>query len=79
MDRSRRRLRGIGFLLKGQVASNSVTGYVLELSSYVDNLFLFLLIFRYFSVPEQQQHRVLFWGVLGALLQRLLHSLPGSA
>jgi TerC family integral membrane protein len=47
-----------------------VTGYVLELSLSVDNLFVFLVIFNYFAVPEQQQHRVLFWGVLGALLMR---------
>ena len=47
-----------------------VTGYVLELSLSVDNLFLFLVIFRYFSVPEQHQRKVLFWGILGALLMR---------
>jgi tellurite resistance protein TerC len=53
-----------------QVALEFVTGYVLELSLSVDNLFLFLVIFRYFSVPEQHQRRVLFWGVLGAVLMR---------
>jgi tellurite resistance protein TerC len=53
-----------------QVALEFVTGYVLELSLSVDNLFIFLLIFRFFSVPEQHQHRVLFWGILGALLMR---------
>lgn len=47
-----------------------VTGYVLELSLSVDNLFIFLVIFNYFAVPEEQQHRVLFWGILGALLTR---------
>lgn len=62
---------GLVFFWQGrQVALEFVTGYVLELSLSVDNLFLFLLIFRYFSVPEQHQHRVLFWGVLGALLMR---------
>ena len=60
-----------------QVALEFVTGYVLELSLSVDNLFLFLLIFRYFSVPEQQQHRVLFWGVLGALVMRGCFILAG--
>src|SRR5580693_1967595 len=60
-----------------QVALEFVTGYVLELSLSVDNLFLFLLTFRYFSVPEQQQHRVLFWGVLGALLMRGCFILAG--
>lgn len=53
-----------------QPALEFVTGYVLELSLSVDNLFAFLLIFRYFTVPEEQQHRVLFWGILGALLMR---------
>ena len=53
-----------------QVALEFVTGYVLELSLSVDNLFLFLVIFRYFAVPEQHQRSVLFWGVLGALLMR---------
>lgn len=53
-----------------QVALEFVTGYVLELSLSVDNLFVFLVIFRYFSVPEQHQHRVLFWGIIGALLMR---------
>jgi tellurite resistance protein TerC len=69
---------GLVFLWQGrQVALEFVTGYVLELSLSVDNLFLFLLIFRYFSVPEQQQHRVLFWGVLGALLMRGFFILAG--
>jgi tellurite resistance protein TerC len=53
-----------------QAALEFVTGYVLELSLSVDNLFLFLVIFNYFAVPEGQQHRVLFWGVLGALVMR---------
>src|SRR5258708_19573518 len=47
-----------------------VTGYVIELSLSVDNLFVFLVIFRYFKVPDQHQHKVLFWGFLGALLMR---------
>jgi len=53
-----------------QAALEFVTGYVLELSLSVDNLFLFLVIFNYFAVPEEQQHRVLFWGILGALTMR---------
>ena len=47
-----------------------VTGYVIELSLSVDNLFVFLILFRYFKVPDQHQHKVLFWGILGALLMR---------
>jgi tellurite resistance protein TerC len=62
---------GLVFFWQGrQVALEFVTGYVLELSLSVDNLFLFLVIFRYFSVPEEHQRSVLFWGVLGALLMR---------
>ena len=62
---------GVVFFWQGrQVALEFVTGYVLELSLSVDNLFIFLVIFRYFSVPEQHQHRVLFWGILGALMMR---------
>jgi tellurite resistance protein TerC len=54
-----------------------VTGYVIELSLSVDNLFVFLVIFRYFKVPDPQQHRVLFWGILGALVMRGLFILAG--
>ncbi len=60
-----------------QVAIEFVTGYVLELSLSVDNLFIFLVIFRYFAVPEEYQHRVLFWGILGALLMRASFILAG--
>jgi len=69
---------GLVFSWQGrQVAFEFVTSYVLELSLSVDNLFLFLVIFRYFSVPEPQQHGVLFWGVLGALLMRGFFILAG--
>ncbi|MGA8501103.1 MAG: TerC family protein [Candidatus Sulfotelmatobacter sp.] len=69
---------GLVFFWQGrQVALEFVTGYVLELSLSVDNLFLFLVIFRYFSVPEQHQRSVLFWGVLGALLMRGFFILAG--
>jgi tellurite resistance protein TerC len=54
-----------------------VTGYIIELSLSVDNLFIFLLIFRYFKVPDQHQHKVLFWGILGALLMRGLFIVAG--
>jgi tellurite resistance protein TerC len=47
-----------------------LTGYVIELALSVDNIFVFVLIFAYFKVPPQYQHRVLFWGVLGALVMR---------
>jgi TerC family integral membrane protein len=54
-----------------------VTGYVIELSLSVDNLFVFLLIFKYFAVPPQHQHKVLFWGIVGALVMRALFILLG--
>jgi tellurite resistance protein TerC len=60
-----------------QVALEFVTSYVLELSLSVDNLFVFLVIFRYFAAPEQQQHGVLFWGVLGAMVMRGFFILAG--
>jgi tellurite resistance protein TerC len=46
------------------------TGYVIELSLSADNLFIFLLIFRYFKLPDQEQYRVLFWGIIGAIVMR---------
>jgi tellurite resistance protein TerC len=54
-----------------------VTGYVIELSLSVDNLFVFLLIFRYFQVRTVHQHKVLFWGILGALIMRAIFILAG--
>jgi tellurite resistance protein TerC len=62
---------GVLYFWQGhQAALEFVTGYVLELSLSVDNLFIFLVIFNYFAVPDKHQHRVLFWGVLGALIMR---------
>jgi len=55
-----------------------LTGYLIELSLSVDNLFVFLLIFSYFKVPSTYQHRVLFWGVLGALVMRLTMIFVGA-
>ena len=54
-----------------------VTGYVVELSLSIDNLFVFLVIFRYFKVPDAHQHSVLFWGIVGALVMRGLFILAG--
>lgn len=56
-----------------------LTGYLIELSLSVDNLFVFLLIFSYFKVPSKYQHRVLFWGVMGALVMRLTMIFVGAA
>jgi tellurite resistance protein TerC len=66
------------YFWRGHTASlEFVTGYVLELSLSVDNLFVFLLIFRYFRVPTNYQHKVLFWGILGALVMRGVFILAG--
>jgi tellurite resistance protein TerC len=54
-----------------------VTGYVIELSLSVDNLFVFLLIFRFFKVSPEHQHKVLFWGIVGALVMRAFFILVG--
>ena len=55
-----------------QKALEFLTGYILEKSLSVDNIFVFVLLFSYFKVPSQYQHKVLFWGVLGALILRAI-------
>jgi len=66
------------FFWHGRTAAlEFVTGYVIELSLSVDNLFVFLLIFRYFKVSGELQHKVLFWGILGALVMRAVFILLG--
>jgi len=62
-----------------QLGFEFLTGYLIELSLSVDNLFVFLLIFSYFKVPSKFQHRVLFWGVMGALVMRLTMIFVGAA
>src|SRR5690349_6100625 len=61
-----------------QKALEFLTGYLIELSLSVDNLFVFVLIFSYFKVPTKYQHRVLFWGVLGALVMRVIMIVAGT-
>ncbi|HKC81899.1 MAG TPA: TerC family protein [Gemmatimonadaceae bacterium] len=56
-----------------------LTGYLIEYALSVDNIFVFVLIFAYFKVPENYQHRVLFWGIIGALLLRGVMIVAGSA
>ena len=56
-----------------------LTGYVIEKSLSIDNIFVISLIFTYFRVPSQYQHRVLFWGVLGALFFRIIFIFAGVA
>jgi len=64
----------------GQVkALEFLTGYVIEKSLSIDNIFVISLIFSYFKVPSKYQHRVLFWGVLGALIFRIIFIFAGVA
>src|SRR5262249_2746466 len=56
-----------------------LTGYIIELSLSMDNVFVIALIFAYFRVPLQYQHRVLFWGIMGALIMRGLMIGVGAA
>ena len=74
---------GFGLLvwawLGGGKALEFFTGYLIEESLSVDNLFVFLLIFQFFRVPREHQYKVLFWGIIGALLMRALFILTGVA
>ena len=66
------------FFWKGRADALEFTaGYLIELSLSIDNLFIFLLIFRYFKVPADHQHKVLFWGILGALIMRAIFVVIG--
>jgi len=68
---------GVYLLVGHEKALNFLTGYLVEESLSVDNLFVFLLIFTYFSVPAAYQHRVLFWGILGAVFMRGIFIVTG--
>lgn len=61
------------------VALEFMTGYLIEKSLSVDNLFVFLIIFSYFDVPAAYQHKVLFWGIVGALVLRAVFIFSGVA
>lgn len=56
-----------------------LTGYVIEYSLSVDNIFVFILIFTYFAVKEEYQHKILFWGIMGALVMRAIFIFAGVA
>lgn len=61
---------GISYFMGTQAGLEFLTGYLIEKALSVDNIFVFVLIFSYFGVPAHYQHRVLFWGILGALVMR---------
>ena len=68
------------FLEFGKIkALEFLTGYVIEYSLSVDNIFVFILIFSYFAVNSQYQHKILFWGILGALIMRGIFIFTGVA
>jgi tellurite resistance protein TerC len=71
---------GVVYFMLGQEKSFTfLTGYIVEQSLSMDNLFVFLLIFSAFAVPSQYQHRVLFWGILGAIITRGIFIASGVA
>jgi tellurite resistance protein TerC len=69
----------IWWLRGPEPAVQFLTGYLIEKSLSVDNIFVFALLFGYFAVPAEYQHRVLFWGILGALVMRIGFILGGAA
>jgi tellurite resistance protein TerC len=68
---------GVYFFRGEQAALEFLTGYLLEKALSVDNIFVFIMIFAYFRVPALYQHKVLFWGILGALIMRAIFIATG--
>jgi len=62
-----------------QQALEFFTGYLIEKALSVDNIFVFIMIFTYFQIPSKYQHKVLFWGILGALIMRVIFIFAGVA
>jgi tellurite resistance protein TerC len=70
---------GVVYLMGKEKGLEFFTGYVIEKSLSVDNVFVFALLFSYFAVPALYQHKVLFWGILGALAMRAVMIVLGAA
>lgn len=71
---------GIIYFWRGQQqALEFFTGYLVEKALSVDNIFVFIMIFTYFQVPSKYQHKVLFWGIIGALIMRVIFIFAGIA
>ena len=70
---------GVAHYMGDQKGLEFFTGYVIEKSLSVDNVFVFALLFSYFAVPPLYQHKVLFWGILGALVMRAVMIFVGAA
>jgi len=68
------------YFWKGQQqALEFFTGYLVEKALSVDNIFVFIMIFTYFQIPTKYQHKILFWGILGALIMRVIFIFAGVA
>lgn len=70
---------GVYYWQGPEVALQFLTGYLIEQSLSVDNIFIFILVFSYFKVPQHYQHKVLFWGIVGAIVMRVSLILVGTA
>ena len=70
---------GIYYMWGSEKAMEFLAGYLIEKSLSVDNIFVFIMIFYYFAVPAIYQHRILFWGILGALIMRAIFIALGAA
>ncbi|MFT0650814.1 TerC family protein, partial [Lactiplantibacillus plantarum] len=70
---------GLWFFTGGDHALDFVTAYLLEKSLSIDNLFIFILVFGFFGIELKYQHRLLFWGVFGALVMRVIFIFGGAA
>lgn len=70
---------GVYYFLGQQKAIEFLTGYIIEESLSIDNLFVFLLLFKYFKIPSHAQRRVLNWGIVGVIILRGIFILLGSA
>jgi len=68
---------GIYHFMGSEKALQFLTGYLIEESLSIDNVFVFMLVFSYFKVPPKYQHKILFWGILGAMLMRITFILSG--
>lgn len=69
---------GLYFLFGPKLALEFTTGYLIEKALSVDNIFVFILIFSFFAIPAKFQHRILFWGIIGALIMRAAFILVGG-
>jgi TerC family integral membrane protein len=70
---------GVYWKFGSDKALEFLTGYIIEEALSVDNVFVFIVIFAFFRVPKEYQHRILFWGILGALIMRAIFIFAGAA